>query len=83
MEVLIKKLNENAKIPDFKHPEDAGKDLIATSMKYNPKYDRFEYGLGFATAIPVGYECSIVPRSSNTKTEAYIPNAPGTIDSKK
>ena len=80
MEVLIKKLNENARIPDFKHPEDAGKDLIATSMKYNPKYDRFEYGLGFATAIPVGYECSIVPRSSNTKTEAYIPNAPGTID---
>jgi len=79
--VKFKKLNENAVIPQFKHPGDAGKDLIATSMKYNPKYDRFEYGLGFASAIPVGYECSIAPRSSNTKTDAYIPNAPATIDS--
>ena len=80
MIVKIKKLNENAVIPQFKHSGDAGKDLIATSVKYNPKYDRFEYGLGFASAIPQGYECSIVPRSSNTKTDAYIPNAPGTID---
>lgn len=78
--VKFKKLNENAVIPAFKHPGDAGKDLIATSYRYNPKYDRFEYGLGFASAIPVGYECSIVPRSSNTKTDAYIPNSPATID---
>ena len=81
IQVKFKKLNENARIPDFKHAGDAGKDLFATSVKYNPKYDRFEYGLGFATAIPEGYECSIVPRSTNTKKECYIPNAPGTIDS--
>ncbi len=82
IQVKFKKLNENAKIPDFKHVGDAGKDLFATSVKYNPKYDRFEYSLGFATAIPEGYECSIVPRSTNTKKECYIPNSPGTIDSK-
>lgn len=82
IQVKFKKLNENARIPDFKHVGDAGKDLFATSVKYNPKYDRLEYGLGFATAIPEGYECSIVPRSTNTKKEWYIPNAPGTIDSK-
>ena len=81
IQVKFKKLNENARIPDFKHVGDAGKDLFATSVKYNPKYDRLEYGLGFATAIPEGYECSIVPRSTNTKKEWYIPNAPGTIDS--
>jgi dUTP pyrophosphatase len=79
--VKFKRLNENAKVPVFKHIGDAGKDLYATSMKYNPKYDRYEYGLGFATNIPEGYQVSIRPRSSNTKTEAYIPNAPGTIDS--
>lgn len=81
MDVKIKKLNENAVIPDFKHVGDAGKDLYATTVKYNPKYDRFEYGLGFATEIPEGYQISIRPRSTNTKKECYIPNAPGTIDS--
>ena len=81
VEILFKRLNENAVLPIRKHFDDAGYDLIATSCKYNPIYDRFEYGVGFATKIPVGYEAEIRPRSSNTKTNAYIPNAPGTIDS--
>lgn len=80
IQVKFKKLHEDAQIPQFKHIGDAGKDLYATSLKYNPKYDRYEYGLGFATEIPEGYQVSIRPRSSNTKTNAYIPNAPGTID---
>lgn len=80
VEIFFKRLNKNAVFPTRKHFDDAGYDLIATSCKYNPKYDRFEYGLGFATKIPVGYEAEIRPRSSNTKTDAYIPNAPGTID---
>ena len=79
--VKFKKLNENAVIPNFKHSGDAGKDLIATSMKYNPKYDRFEYALGFATEFSSDWEAEIRPRSTNTKTDAYIPNGPGTIDS--
>lgn len=82
MEVKIKLLNENAVIPFQKHPgEDACYDLIATSCKYNPKYDRFEYGLGFATQFTPDWEAEIRPRSTNTKKEYYIPNAPATIDS--
>jgi dUTP pyrophosphatase len=80
MKIPFKKLNEEAVIPEFKHPEDAGKDLFPVSVKYNKKYDRLEYGLGFATAIPEGYEVEIRPRSSQTKKDWYIPNAPGTID---
>lgn len=80
IEILFKKLDENAVIPGKKHDTDAGFDLVATSCKYNQIYDRFEYGVGFATKIPAGFEAEIRPRSSNTKTEAYIPNAPGTID---
>lgn len=80
VEILFKRLDEKAVLPTRKHIESAGYDLIATSCTYNPKYDRFEYGLGFATKIPFGYEAEIRPRSSNTKTDAYIPNAPGTID---
>lgn len=82
MIVKIKKLNENAVIPFKKHPiEDACYDLIPVSYKYNPKYDRFEYKLGFATQFSSDWEAEIRPRSTNTKTDAYIPNAPGTIDS--
>ena len=83
MVVKVKKLNENAVIPFKKHPvEDACYDLIATSYKYNPEKDRFEYGLGFATEFSSDWEAEIRPRSTNTKKEVYIPNAPGTIDSK-
>ena len=82
MIVKIKKLNENAVIPFKKHPnEDACYDLIATSYKYNAEKDRFEYGLGFATEFTSDWEAEIRPRSTNTKKEVYIPNAPGTIDS--
>ena len=82
MIVKIKKLNENAVIPFQKHVgEDACYDLVPVSYKYNPKYDRFEYGVGFATKIPLGYYAEILPRSSNTKTDAYLPNSCGVIDS--
>ena len=83
MQVKIKKLNANTVIPFKKHPtEDACYDLIATSCKYNSEKDRFEYGLGFATEFTPDWEAEIRPRSTNTKKEYYIPNAPGTIDSK-
>ena len=81
MKVLFKKLVPEAQIPKRKHDEDACYDLIATSCKYNPKYDRFEYGLGFATEFTPDWEAEIRPRSTNTKKDVYIPNAPGTIDS--
>lgn len=80
VQINFKKLNENAVIPTFKHDGDGAQDLIATSCRYNPKYDRFEYGVGFATSFPKGYRFRIVPRSSNTKTDAYIPNSVGLID---
>ena len=82
MIVKIKKLNERAIIPFQRHVgEDACYDLIPVSCKYNPKYDRFEYKLGFATEFSSDWEAEIRPRSTNTKTDAYLPNSPGTIDS--
>jgi len=83
MIVKIKKLDENAIIP-FKKGDDIGNacfDLIPVSCKYNPKYDRFEYKLGFATEFSSDWEAEIRPRSSNTKTDAYLPNSVGCIDS--
>ena len=74
MIVKIKKLNENAVIP-FKKGDDEGNacyDLVPVSCKYNPKYDRFEYGLGFATEFTPDWEAEIRPRSTNTKTDCYV-----------
>ncbi len=82
MKVKIKLLDEKAKVPFKKHIDgDACYDLVPVSYKYNPKYDRFEYALGFATEFSSDWEAEIRPRSTNTKTDAYIPNTPPTIDS--
>ena len=43
MEVKIKKLNENAVIPRYAHPTDAGLDLVATSYEYKEDIDT-KYG---------------------------------------
>lgn len=82
MIVKIKKLNEKAVIPFKKHPvEDACYDLIPVSYEYDSIRDRFIYHLGFTTEFNSDWEAEIRPRSSNTKTEAYLPNSVGTIDS--
>lgn len=79
--IKIKKLDPNAVIPAFNKPGDGCQDVVAVSCKYNPKYDRFEYGLGFATEFEPKYRARLCARSSNTKTDAYIPNTPGCVDS--
>ena len=82
MEVKVKKLNENAVIPTYAHPnEDAGLDLTATSYEYDYEKDCHIYGIGLAFEIPKGYVGLVFPRSSNRKTNAYLPNSVGVIDS--
>ena len=81
MEVKIKKLNENAVIPRYAHPTDAGLDLVATSYEYKSDIDCHVYGTDLAVEIPEGYVGLIYPRSSNRKTDAYMTNHVGVIDS--
>lgn len=87
LEVKIKKLVPEAKIPSYAHvdtegnPNDMGMDITCTSYEYDPKYDRFIYHTGLAFKLPQGYGMLIFPRSSNTKTEAYLPNSVGVLDS--
>ena len=78
--VKIKKLNPNAIIPTYAKPGDACMDIVATSLHYDD-VKGFVYGTGFAVEIPEGYEIVIRPRSSICKTDAYLTNSPGTIDS--
>ena len=78
--VKIKKLNPDAIIPTYAKPGDACMDLTATSLHYDD-VKGFVYGTGLAMEIPEGYEGVIRPRSSICKTDAYLTNSPGTIDS--
>lgn len=81
MEVKIKKLNDKAVIPAYAHSTDAGLDLTAISHEYKEEYDCDVYGTGLAIEIPEGYVGLIFPRSSNRKTNSYLTNSVGVIDS--
>lgn len=81
MEVKIKKLSEDAVIPAYAHNTDAGLDLVAVNYDYLMQYDCHVYGTGIAVEIPEGYVGLLYPRSSNRKTDAYMTNHVGVIDS--
>ena len=80
LQVKIKKLNSDAVIPTYAKPGDAGMDLTATSIHYD-EYHNVVYGTGLAFEIPEGYVGLIFPRSSNRKTDMYLTNSVGVIDS--
>lgn len=80
MQVRVKRLHRDAKIPAYSKPGDAGLDLTAISMSRD-KHDNITYGTGLAIEIPQGYVGLIYPRSSNSKTDLYLTNHVGVIDS--
>lgn len=82
MIVNVKKLVPEAVLPKYAHPGvDMGMDITAISMEYKQDIDCFVYHTGLAFEVPEGYGMLIFPRSSNRKTEAYLPNSVGILDS--
>lgn len=81
MEVKIKRLSENAVIPKYAHATDAGLDLVVTSYEYKHDINCHVYGTGIAVEIPEGHVGLLFPRSSNRKTESYMCNHVGVVDS--
>lgn len=80
MEVKIKKLVENAVIPQYAHDTDAGLDLTAVSIERDD-YGNFVYHTGLAIEIPDGYAGFLFPRSSVSKYDLSLCNCVGVIDS--
>ena len=80
MKVKIKKLREDAVIPTYAKPGDAGMDLTAVDIHYD-EYHNVIYKTGLAFEIPEGYVGLIFPRSSNRKTDMFLTNSVGVIDS--
>ena len=80
MKVKIKKLHVDAVIPAYSKPGDAGMDLTAVSATQD-QYGNVVYGIGLAIEIPEGHVGLLFPRSSNSKTDLYLTNHVGVVDS--
>ena len=80
MEVKVKRLSENAVIPMYGKPGDAGMDLTATSRHFDED-GNVVYGTGLAFEIPEGHVGLIFPRSSNAKKDLILTNSVGVVDS--
>lgn len=73
--------NKNIPLPKYTKDGDACCDLYAQSIEYDEQLDRYIVHTSLHIALEKGYECQIRPRSSLTKTEFYIANTPGIVDS--
>lgn len=80
IKIKFKKLVENAVIPTYAKPGDAGLDLTATSMTFD-KEGNMVFGTGIAVEIPKGYVGLIFPRSSVSKYDQIQTNCVSVIDS--
>ena len=82
IKVQIKKLSEDARLPEYAHKTDAGCDVFAVEETVIKPHTTVLVKTGIAVAIPAGYEIQVRPRSGlSLKTNLRVANAPGTIDS--
>lgn len=79
MKVKIQKLTNNAVIPSYAKPGDAGLDLVAVTKSFDN--DIVIYGTGLAIEIPKGYVGLVFPRSSLSNKSMILGNHVGVIDS--
>lgn len=80
MKVKIKRLHEDAVLPTYAKPGDAGMDLTAVKASYDD-YGNIVYHTGLAFEIPEGYVGLLFPRSSNCKKNLVLTNSVGVLDS--
>lgn len=82
MNIEIKKIHPNAKVPIYQTIDSAGADLCALLdtniiIKHG---ETVVIPTGLSMAIPSGHEIQIRARSGLASKGLIIPNAPGTID---
>ncbi|MGM0622953.1 MAG: dUTP diphosphatase [Campylobacterota bacterium] len=82
MNMKIKKLHDDAIIPQYQSTEAAGFDLHAIEDVVIAPGQRVLVGSGLAVALEHGYELQIRPRSGLAyKHGITVLNSPGTVDS--
>ncbi len=82
VDVHIEICREDAKLPEYANPGDAGMDIYAAKEVLIKPGQTCIVPTGLKMAIPEGYEMQIRPRSGiSFKTPLRLSNSPGTIDS--
>ena len=79
MNLKVKRLNQEAKLPTYATDGSNGLDFTATAVVITPDY--IEVRTGICMEIPEGYVGLLFPRSSITKTNMMLGNSVGVIDS--
>ena len=81
MLLKVKKLAEDAVLPQYAHPGDAGADLFANEDVILPAGGSGMIKTGISIELPAGIEAQVRPRSGLAAKHAVtVLNAPGTID---
>ncbi len=82
VEIFIELCREDAVLPKYANPGDAGMDVYAAESAIIAPGETVVVPTGLKLAIPEGYEIQVRPRSGiSFKTPLRVPNSPGTIDS--
>lgn len=82
LNVKVKKLHDDAVIPQYAHEFDSGFDLVAVKDVIIKPGESAKVPTGLAIALPIGFELQVRPRSGvSAKTKLRISNSPGTVDS--
>ena len=68
------------RFPKYAHSGDLGMDVTAIGVNYDEKYDRYMYHTGVYCETEVGDGCFLMPRSSNSKTDAQRGNGIGLVE---
>lgn len=81
LRVKISKINDEAVLPSYAHPGDAGMDLYSVEETEIKAGERKLIGTGIKIALENGYEAQIRPKSGLAIKEGItVLNTPGTID---
>lgn len=79
-------MHPDATVPEYMafgndgFPAAIGMDVRCVDIEYKEDIDTIVFHTGLAFELPVGYGMMICPRSSNRKTNLYMPNSPGWLD---
>lgn len=82
MEIQVVKIHEDAILPHYVHPGDAGMDVYSIEDVIIPPGETRLVRTGLIIAVPEQYEAQVRPKSGLALKHAVtLTNSPGTIDS--
>ncbi len=82
MDLPVKRLNDEARLPQRAHDGDAGLDLCACEAAHLGPGERWSVGTGIAIEVPDGHAGLVLPRSGLAREHGIaLVNSPGLIDS--